>query len=133
MPQLVKGGKFVFGWCLIGEDGGIALPEAARQEYGFRPDETVALLPGSRTSGGFCIAGKPLLEKSRLGGRRTGHAARLENERLRLSPQVLEAFGLKPGDCLLAVRGSYLGLGMAARGPILEEARKHREMAVFRP
>ena len=39
--------------------------------------------------------------------------------------------GVKPGDRLLAVRGSRYGLGFVARGPIYEEAVKHPELEVF--
>jgi len=39
--------------------------------------------------------------------------------------------GVKPGDRLLAVRGSRYGLGFVAQGPIYEEALKHPELAVF--
>jgi len=33
MPQLVKGGKYVFGWSIISEYGGILIPEEALHEY----------------------------------------------------------------------------------------------------
>ena len=39
--------------------------------------------------------------------------------------------GVKPGDRLLAVRGSRYGLSFVARGPIYEEALKHPELEVF--
>ena len=41
MPQLVKGGKYVFGWSVIGEDGGVVIPGEAVLEYGFEPGDTV--------------------------------------------------------------------------------------------
>lgn len=33
MPQLNKGGKFVFGKSLVREDGGLRLPPQAVEEY----------------------------------------------------------------------------------------------------
>ena len=39
--------------------------------------------------------------------------------------------GLRPGDKLLAVRGSRFGLGFVAQGPIHEEALKHINVEVF--
>ena len=66
MPRLAKGGKYVFGWSIIGEDGGIHLPEESRQEYQLEPGERVILLPESNTSGGFSIAIKSRIERSKL-------------------------------------------------------------------
>ena len=156
MPQLVRGGKYVFGWSIISEDGRILIPEEARQEYKLESGERVILLPGSRTSGGFSIVRKPLLEQSRLSntlmrdpdwaeswidkrntfdinGKSLCRATVQENGLLQLAPHTLEVYGVKPGDCMLAVRGSYIGIGMAAKGPLVEEARKHPELAVFKP
>ena len=33
MPQLNKGGKYVFGWSVIGADGTIHFPTMALSEY----------------------------------------------------------------------------------------------------
>ena len=155
MPQLAKGGKYIFGWCIIGEDGSIALPEEARQEYKFQAGERVILLPGSHTSGGFSIARKSIIEQSRLshilaqntdlaefrikegktiniGGKSLCWIAIRNNGQLLLPPQTLEAYGVKPGDYLLAGRGSYVGLAMVVKGSIVDEARKHSEIAVFK-
>jgi hypothetical protein len=67
MPQLTKGGKWVFGWCVVGLDGEIQIPPEAYIEYGFQPDETVVITLGSRHSGGywaFCSAGRFMKEPS---------------------------------------------------------------------
>ena len=156
MPQLVRGGKYVFGWSIISEDGRILIPEEARQEYKLESCERVILLPGSRTSGGFSIVRKPLLEQSRLfnilmrnpdlaesridegnnidiNGKNLCWVTVQENGLLHLASHTLEVYGVKPGDCMLAVRGSYLGIGMAVKGPLVEEARKHPELLVFKP
>ena len=155
MPQLVKGGKYIFGWCIIGEDDRIVLPEEARQEYQFQAGERVILLPGSHTSGGFSIARKSIIEQSRLshilaqntdlaefrikegktiniGGKSLCWIAIRNNGQLLLPPQTLEAYGVKPSDYLLAGRGSYVGLAMVVKGSIVDEARKHSEIAVFK-
>ena len=156
MPQLAKGGKYIFGWCIIGEDGSIALPEEARQEYKFQAGERVILLPGSHTSGGFSIAKKSIIEQSRLshilakntdlaefrikegktiniGSKSLCWATIHENGQLLLSPPILKAYGVKPSDHLLVIRGSYVGIGLAAKGPLVKEAKKHPEIVVFRP
>ena len=56
MPQLVKGGKHVYAWVTIREDGTITVPPEAIKDYGLKPDEKVVLLPGSITSGGLSVA-----------------------------------------------------------------------------
>lgn len=156
MPQLVKSGKYVFGWSVIDKDGLIPIPEEARQEYKFKVGERVILIPGSKTSGGFSITRKTLLEHSRLSsilkqntdlsqfrinegdivkicGRNLCWVTIRENCRLLLLPDILEAYEIEIDDYLLVVRGSYLGLGMAVKGPLVEEARKHPEVMTFRP
>ena len=156
MPQLVKFGKYVFGWSIISEDGGILIPEEARQEYQFKSGDRVIVIPVSNTSGGFSIDRKPLLEQSKLSDILTqnpdlaefrieeGKAIDIngknlcwvtihENGFLRLPFHTLEAYGVRPDDCLLVIRGSYIGIGMAVRGPLVEEARMHSDIAVFQP
>ena len=153
MPQLVKGGKYVFGWSLISEDGGILIPEEAWREYRLKPGEKVIIMPGSNTSGGFSIAKKSLLVESRLSdilawnqdlaefriaegdiidtkGRKLCWAIIHAGGFLQLPPRTLEAYGIRPNDYLLAVRGSYVGIGMIAKGAICEEAKKHPEISV---
>jgi len=56
MPHITKGGKFVFGWSKIQENGLIRLPDQAIQEYKLEPNSKVILISGSRTSGGFSVS-----------------------------------------------------------------------------
>ena len=53
MPQLVKGGKYVFGWSKVSDEGKIVTPSKAFIEYHFKAGEKIILLSGSKTSGGF--------------------------------------------------------------------------------
>jgi bifunctional DNA-binding transcriptional regulator/antitoxin component of YhaV-PrlF toxin-antitoxin module len=155
MPQLTKGGKYVFGWSVVSKDGKIPIPEEARREYQLKSGERVILIPGSNTSGGFSIAKKLRLEQSKLSDilTRNPELAKFRTEEgetiningrnlcwvtiekgglLQLPPHTLEVYGVMPGDYLLAVRGSYIGIGMVVRGRLIEEARKHPEIAVFK-
>ena len=56
MPQIAKGGKYVFGWSVIGENGKIVIPDEAVREYHLEPDDKLLLISGSKTSGGIVAA-----------------------------------------------------------------------------
>lgn len=154
MPQLVKGGKYVFGWSRIADNGIIVVPPEAIREYKLNKGDKVILMSGSNTSGGFIIGIKPLLEQSALGGvlkenpalnnfqinngetieykgKKYGWTIIQSQNTLKLSPQTLKAFGIKPGDKLLSGRGSYMGIAMIVKGPIVEHAITHPEIEFF--
>jgi hypothetical protein len=148
MPQLVKGGKHVFGWAKVGPEGRIPIPPEAFAEYGFLAGECVILMSGSKTSGGFGVARREALRTSQLSrvlqecpdlaecrileGAAVEHAGRtfcwatMDDGCITVPPATLSHFGIKPGDSLLSVRGSGLALGFIVRGPIVAEARKHK-------
>lgn len=132
MPQLVRGGKWAFGWVLVGPAREIVIPPEAWQEYSFQAGEEAIILAGSRTSGGFAISSARSLAAFRA---QTGGAAlrelargRFDNGWVVVPPQA----GARPRDRLLAVRGSDRGLGFVQRGPIYEEAlRQADRLEVF--
>ena len=145
MPQLMKGGKHVFSWVTISEAGSITIPPEAFREYGFKPDERVVLLPGSRSSGGFAVVPQRNLTNSPMNPLRNLETVQedqvlmsngkpfivtrlKEGDRVSLSVEALKVFGLDKVDKVLAVRGSGLGPSFVARGSIIEEALKHPEL-----
>lgn len=153
MPQLVKGGKYTFGWSRVGKKGRIGVPPEALEEYGLQESETLILVPGSQTSGGFGLGTPDSMAESPLGavadllskpgesqasaGEVLWHRQKpycwveLRNGGVTLPPTALEAYGVRPGDTLLVIRGSGLAIAFAVRGPIVEEARNHGELEVF--
>ena len=66
MPQLNKGGKFVFGKSLVREDGSLCLPPQAVEEYDICCEGRVYLFTGAKATGGFCVTRKGLLLPSKL-------------------------------------------------------------------
>ncbi len=66
MPQLTKGGKWVFGWCIVGPARDIQIPLATYTEYGFQLGESVIITCGSRRSGGFGVGSQEKLANSPL-------------------------------------------------------------------
>jgi hypothetical protein len=132
VPRLVKGGKWAYGWVVIGPEGEITIPPQAWDEFGFQAGGEAIFTPGSRRSGGFAISTPELMAE--VSGRLGGAAIRVlaqgrfaEGGRVTVPLEV----GVKPGDRLLAVRGSRYGLGFVAQGAIYEEALKHPELEVF--
>ncbi len=153
MPQLVKGGKHVFGWSKVDGAGGVVIPPEAVAEYRLGKTENAILISGSKTSGGFSLCKRDSLLKSPLGAAMkewpepTGRGESAErvvtvrgrsfcpvtvvNGRFVLPGRALTAYGVRPGGRLLVIRGSSLGVGFGARGPIIEEAKRHPELEVF--
>jgi bifunctional DNA-binding transcriptional regulator/antitoxin component of YhaV-PrlF toxin-antitoxin module len=154
MPQLVRGGKYVFGWSRVSEGGRILIPQEARDEYGFKEYEKVILMSGSRRSGGFAVttpgllAGSPLATAlSRFPRLRTfqmpeARVVRVagtsfcwtsidEEGYITLPEATLREYEIVPGDRLLSVRGSGLALGFALRGPVVDVALTHPGIEVF--
>ena len=153
VPQLVKGGKHVYGWSRIGDEGSITIPPEALAEYGLLEGQSVILMPGSRKSGGFGLARVESLEQSPVGaflkkcpelasfdlpegevveidGRHYCWVA-VRDGSVRLPPAMLSAYGIDPGDRLLVGRGSHMAISFIARGIIVEEGKRHPELEVF--
>jgi bifunctional DNA-binding transcriptional regulator/antitoxin component of YhaV-PrlF toxin-antitoxin module len=155
MPQLVKGGKYTFGWSRVGETGRIIIPPEALEEYHLKEFEKLILVPGSRTSGGFGLGAQEAVRKSPLGivvdshpgfekcrlpeGKIVEYKGRpycwveLKNGGIAVPPGTLEKYGIRIGDLLLVIRGSSLAIGFAVRGPIVDRARKYPELEIFEP
>lgn len=145
MPQMNKGGKFVFGLSLIQGGGTVQLPAQAIAEYGIASEGRVYLFTGSKVTGGFCVTRKGLLAPSMLGHILTENPALQEYHTpegefvrykgrfycwLRISaggalhfrPDALAFLGLAPGTRLLSIRSSDIAFTMGAKGPLLERA-----------
>lgn len=143
MPQMNKGGKFVFGKSLVREDGSIFLPPMAVREYDITCEQRVYLFTGSKSTGGFCITRKGLLLPSKLGhiltenselmdyalpeGKFVRYKGRcycwksiLAEGMICLSSEGLRFLGLETGMALLSIRSSNIAFTMGAKGPLFE-------------
>ena len=129
MPQLVKGGKWVYGWCVVGLKHEIHIPPDASIEYGFQPGVIVLIIRGSRSSGGFALTKPEKLEISQMETRFIGQTRVGTHDCVVLPPEI----NVKSGERLLVVRGSWLALGFVKRGPIIDEALLYDEVQVFLP
>ena len=154
MPQLVKGGKHVFGWTTIKKGDTIRIPDDAYEEYGFKDGEKLIIMSGSKRSGGFGLSSLKLLENSPIGnsikdleslyhflipegeviesGERSYSWVKLRDDRtIELSGSILRRFSINRNSKLLVARGSGLALGFVSKGPIYEEALKHSNLESY--
>lgn len=153
MPQLVKGGKHTYGWTQVGEVGHILLPPEAMAEYGFNHSMRLLILPGSKKSGGFCVVSKDSFSRTPLAEVLQAHPdlgtfqlpegaivdyqgrlfswVEMRDGVIQVPAETLQHYGVRFGDSLLVIRGSDLGPAFAVRGLIIEEAKKHQDLAVF--
>ena len=129
MPQMNKGGKWVFGWCVVGTDKDVRIPPEAFIEYSFQAGELVVFLRGSHRLGGFSVgrleklAGPdgPMLRHS------LGQGIIQTEGRIALPPDS----DIQLGERLLAVRGSGYAVAFITGGPIYAEALKRPEIETF--
>jgi hypothetical protein len=148
MPQIGKGGKFVFGWSLIKADYSVKLPDMAVDEYKISSEGKVFLISGSKATGGFCVSRKKLLEGAMIAGvlkdnpllgnfqTREGEFIKYKGRLycwlgitdagiLKLNDEILKTLSIKKGDRLLSVRGSNIAFVMGVKGPLIEKAHNH--------
>ena len=130
MPQLEKGGKWIFGWTSVSSAKTVLIPDEAFIEYGFQEGWVVSFLHGSRRSGGFSI----------------GLPEKLAQSKISLQSRVFAQDIIQPGKLIkippniqsnsenrfLVVRGSGLALLFLLRGPIYELAKTHTEIKTFK-
>lgn len=67
MPQMNKGGKFIFGKSKIRENLQVQFPPQAIKEYNICSEGKVYLFTGAKATGGFCVTRKGLLEPFKIG------------------------------------------------------------------
>ena len=155
MPQMNKGGKFIFGKSLIREDLTIHLPPQALTEYNATAEGKVYLFTGSKITGGFCVTRKGLLEPSKLGhiladnpalqryqttegefikykGRSYCWVNISEIGVIKLNQDMIDYLNLGIGMELLSIRSSDIAFTMGAKGPLLEKAENYDgEIALY--
>ena len=145
MPQMNKGGKFIFGESVIRPDGRVQLPPQAVDEYHIASEGNVYLFTGSKITGGFCVTRQGLLLPSKLGhiltetpsllhheipdatfvpykGRAYCRTAISKNGEITLTKEMMTFLHLKPKMRLLSIRSSDIAFTMGAKGPLLAKA-----------
>lgn len=155
MPQLNKGGKFVFGKSLVREDGSLCLPPQAVEEYDICSEGRVYVFTGAKATGGFCVTRKGLLLPSKLSHILTdlpglmdytlaeGELVRYKGRSycwlgvspegwLKLTGSMLERLKIAAGDKLMCIRSSDIAFTLGHHGPLFERAENYRgEIPVY--
>ena len=144
MPQMSKGGKYIFGWALIRENGKVIFPTPAVEEYKLQKEQHIYIVSGSKQTGGFCVMTEPLLSCSKLRhilqenpnladrtlkegelisykGRKYGWLT-LKDNGVYISPSLMQTLDIKIGDKLLAIRSSDIAFTMGAKGSLIQKA-----------
>ena len=148
MPQMNKGGKFIFGKSLIRTDGTLRIPPQAMEEYRIADEGKVYLFTGSKITGGFCVTRKGLLHPSKLGhilddtpslldysagsgefikykGRSYCWIEISREGQILLTKKMMDFLKVGPGMELLSIRSSDIAFTMGAKGPLLEKAENY--------
>lgn len=148
MPQMNKGGKFIFGKSVIGADGAVQIPPQAMEEYRITDDGRVYLFTGSKITGGFCVTRRGLLYPSKLGhilketpalldyASAPGEFIRYKGRSycwldisqeggLILTEEMMRFLNVAPGMELLSIRSSDIAFTMGAKGPLLKKAQNY--------
>lgn len=149
MPQMNKGGKFIFGKSLIRKDGSVQLPKQAIEEYEIIRDKKVYLFTGSKSTGGFCVTRMGLLKPSKLSHILTDNPNLLnytskygefikykgrsycwvdisETGQIILTQGMMDFLHIKPNMQLLSIRSSDIAFTMGAKGPLLEKSEGYK-------
>lgn len=147
MPQMNKGGKFIFGQSIIRPDGRVRIPTQAAAAYQIASEGRGYLFTGSKVTGGFCVTRKGLLLPSKLGHILTETPSLLDYEapmgafirykgrsycwtaisaegEITLTEEMLAFLDLSPGMRLLCIRSSDIAFTMGAKGPLLDKAER---------
>lgn len=148
MPQLNKGGKFVFGISLIHDDLSVQFPTQVLEEYNLLNEDKVIIFTGSKITGGFCVTTYPLLSSSKLNhilkeckplgtcsipqgtfitykGRKYAWLSLTKNRSIQFTEILLKQLNLSIGNELLCIRSSNIAFTMGAKGPLLEKAHNY--------
>lgn len=148
MPQLNKGGKFVFGLSIIGDQNKIQIPEQAIREYSIAKEGKIIIFTGANATGGFCITSHVLLSNSKLKhilddcpalagyelqegrfirykGRGYSWLTISPSGVIRLPEQTMEYLNLSAGDTLMSIRSSDIAFTMGAKGPLMDKVHSY--------
>jgi hypothetical protein len=123
MPQLSKGGKWVFDRIVVGPRKRILLPHTIYSEYYFQTNEALVFTRDSRRSSKFDV-----------GKRAKVTALILQSHIIEegvMGKQLWPTMDTIAGEQFLMVRGNHLVLSFIKHGPSVDLALRQSEIKVF--
>ena len=148
MPQLNKGGKYVFGLSAISNRREILFPAENLEQYPVQKEGRIIIFTGSKITGGFCVTSKQLLGQSKLKhilddcpalsqytidegefvrykGRGYTWLHISQNGVVRLPENTMRYLNLSCGDILMSIKSSDIAFTMGARGPLMDKVHSY--------
>ncbi len=144
MPQLNKGGKYVFGWSIIKDNNTLIFPPKVAEEYNLKEDNFIYIISGSKQTGGFCVTTNNLLSNSKLKnilidnpklkdkileeGELISYKGRkyawlkIKDNCISLPKALMKNLELEIGDKLLSIRSSNIAFTMGIKGTLIDRA-----------
>lgn len=144
MPQLNKGGKYVFGLSEISMDNKIQIPEEILLKYSLKDETQIIIFTGSKMTGGFCVTTKNLLMNSKLKhilddciplsryelgecefirykGRSYAWVSISSEGIIQLTDHAMQFLKLSAGDALMSIKSSNIAFTMGIKGPLMDK------------
>lgn len=145
MPQLTKGGKYIFGISTVKKDFSLQFPKQAVEEYKITADKKIIIFTGSKITGGFCVTNYSLLSMSKLQhilsanpalqdckiaagefvkykGRSYAWLPVSTTGLIYMNREILDFLNIDVGSQLLSIRSSNIAFTMGAKGPLMDKA-----------
>ncbi|PID55870.1 hypothetical protein CSB45_13695 [candidate division KSB3 bacterium] len=148
MPQLSKGGKYIFAWSIIQDNGSLTFPPKVVHEYKLKEDNFIYIFSGSKQTGGFCVTTNRLLSDSKLQNILTDNPElkdrtlkegelipykgkkyawiQLKDHSVYLSETLMTDLKIGTGDKLLSIRSSNIAFTMGLKGVLIDKAISYR-------
>ena len=148
MPQLNKGGKYVFGLSAISNRREILFPAETLEQYPVQKEGRIIIFTGSKITGGFCVTSKQLLGQSKLKhilddcpalsqytidegefvrykGRGYTWLHISQNGVVRLPENTMRYLNLSCGDILMSIKSSDIAFTIGARAPLMDKVHSY--------
>ena len=148
MPQLNKGGKYVFGLSAISNRNEVLFPAETLLQYPVQQEGRIIIFTGSKITGVFCVTSKQLLGQSKLKhilddcptlsqytldegefirykGRGYAWLYISQDGVVRLPENTMRYLNLSCGDILMSIKSSDIAFTMGAKGPLMDKVHSY--------
>lgn len=148
MPQLNKGGKYVYGLSEISIEKKIQLPPELLLQYPITSERRIIIFTGSKVTGGFCVTTKQILSNSKLKhiledcpllsnyqleegefirykGRGYAWLYISSTGIIQLTDSAMRYLALSSGDLLMSIKSSDIAFTLGVKGPLMDKVHSY--------